>query len=400
MISPLRTPSQFCAFLLLAAGFLFAACETTPSRPAINYTGDPVVDGQSELAVAVPKDKVLWNYRITAAAMRTDRFAEARNQLDTALPLIGGVLANSADAKKARSLFSGENSKTFIGEPYERIMAYYYRAILCWMDGEPDNARACYRSAQLIDSDAEQNAYKCDYVLLDYLEAQASSRLGSDGSDSLARARKNSTVPLPDPDPKDNVLIFAEFGHGPTKYAGGEYGEELRFIVRDSQAYSARLSIEGRVVPLPALDDLNFQATTRGGRVMDHILGNKAVFKGTTDAVGNVALVGAAVAAANMRREDGSTSRNAQNTAIALGAIGLISKIASAATVAHADIRSWDNLPQRLSFAAIRLAPGEHSAKLEFLDRNGFPLTALTRTTTINVRPEGNTIVFLSELKR
>jgi hypothetical protein len=30
----------------------------------------------------------------------------------------------------------------FIGEPYERAMAYYYRGLLYWRDGEIDNARA------------------------------------------------------------------------------------------------------------------------------------------------------------------------------------------------------------------------------------------------------------------
>ena len=38
------------------------------------------------------------------------------------------------------SLFHPESSKVFIGEPYERAMAYYYRAILYWRDGQPDNA--------------------------------------------------------------------------------------------------------------------------------------------------------------------------------------------------------------------------------------------------------------------
>ena len=34
-------------------------------------------------------------------------------------------------------------------------MAFYYRGLLYWRDGQPDNARACFRSAQFIDADAE-----------------------------------------------------------------------------------------------------------------------------------------------------------------------------------------------------------------------------------------------------
>lgn len=379
---------------------LLAGCETAPRRPKITYTGDPIVDGNAELAVAPAKDRVLWQYRIASSAMRLGRFDEARTQLDAALPLVGGVVAKSADASKARSLFGSESDKTFLGEPYERVMAYYYRAILYWQEGQPDNARACYRSGQLIDSDAESASYRSDYVLLDYLDGFASAKLGADGTEALARARQNARRELPDYDPVANVLIFAEFGRGPRKYQGGEYGEQLKFMVSDSRVHAARLTVGGRTVNLTPWDDLNFQATTRGGRVMDHILGNKAVFKGTTDTVGDVALIGAAVAASNIRRPDGGKSHNSENAALALGAIGLISKIASAATTPQADIRTWDNLPQRLSFAALRLPAGTHQARVEFLDKDGRAVGGAPRILTLDVRAEGDSVVFLSEHKR
>jgi tetratricopeptide (TPR) repeat protein len=380
--------------------FALAGCEMAPVRPPIPYTGDPIVDGNAELAAAPAKDRVLWNYRLAATALRLGRFDETQRQLDDALPLIGGILANSADAKKARSKFSAESTKTFIGEPYERVMAYYYRAVLYWCDGQPDNARACYRSGQLIDSDAEADAYKSDYVLLDYLDGLASAKLSADGSDAFARAEKNYHRELPAYDPQANVLVFAEYGRGPRKYAGGEYGEQLRFMVEDSPAHSAQLTVDGRAVALPPYDDLNFQATTRGGRVMDYILGNKAVFKKTTDTVGNVALVGAAVAANNIYKKDGTKSDNAENTAIALGIIGVGSKIFGAATTPQADTRTWNNLPQRLSFGALRLPPGEHPALLEFFNAEGKRIERLTRQLTLSVQPEGDSVIFLSELKR
>ena len=50
---------------------------------------------------------------------------------------MGATLVNDKSAKKARSYFSEESKKIFQGEPYERVMAYYYRGILYWMDGEP-----------------------------------------------------------------------------------------------------------------------------------------------------------------------------------------------------------------------------------------------------------------------
>lgn len=389
------------ALALSASVLLAAGCATAPQRPPFVPTGDPVVDGNARLATAKPQDHVMWDYRIAASALRFGNFEEARAKLDDAILNIGGIMANSADAKRARSLFSAESAKTFIGEPYERVMAYYYRGILYWNDGQPDNARACFRNGQFIDSDAGEG-YRSDYVLLDYLEGLVSEKLAGDGSDALKRAQANAKGrTLPEYDRQANVLIFAEYGEGPRKYQGGEYGEQLRFMVHESAAQSAVLTIDGRTVSLPPYDDLNYQATTRGGRVMDHILGNKAVFKATTNTVGDVALIGSVIAADNIHRYDGTKSRDAENAAIALGAIGLIGKIAAAATTPQADVRMWDNLPQRLSFAALRLSAGTYEGTVQFLDAAGKELPASTRRVTINISdPSRDTVVFLSELKR
>jgi tetratricopeptide (TPR) repeat protein len=382
------------ALLMLAAFELLTGCmDEVDRRPAIAYTGDPIVDGNAELAAAPPKDRVLWDDRIAATALRMGNFDEAKAKLDAAVLRGGGIINNTADAAKARSLFHSEDTKTFIGEPYERIMDYYYRAILYWRDGEPDNARACYRTGQVLGSDVENHQYKSDFVLLYYLEGFASEKLGEDASDIFARAQAITKRRLPPYNKAANVLVFAEYGHGPVKYAGGEYGEQLRFYTEESRIRSARLTIDGHKVWLPPYDDLDHQATTRGGRVMDYILGNKAVFKGTTNTVGNVALVGAAVAA-------NQDSRQGNEAAVGLAAIGIISKIASAATTPQADIRTWDNLPQFLSFAALKLSPGEHSGQVEYLTRDGEPDPNLTREVTVTVPADtsANTIVFLSEL--
>jgi hypothetical protein len=381
------------ALLMLAAFELLTGCMDGPApRRAIAYTGDPIVDGNAELAAAPPKDRVLWDDRIAATALRLGNFDEAKAKLDDAIVKGGGIINHTADAAKARSLFHPEDTKTFIGEPYERIMDYYYRAMIYWRDGQPDNARACYRTGQILGSDVENHQYQGTFVLLDYLDGFASEKLGEGGSDALARAQALTKRRLPPYNKDANVLVFAEYGQpGPTKYAGGEYGEQLRFYTEESPIRSARLTVDGRKVGLPPYDNLNYQATTRGGRVMDHILGNKAVFKGTTDNVGNVAFLGAAIAA-------NQNSRQGNEAAVGLAAIGLISKLASAATTPRADIRAWDNLPQFLSFAALKLAPGEHSGQIEYLTRDGDPEFTREVTITVPADPSANTIVFLSEL--
>lgn len=211
--------------------------------------------------------------------MRQGRFETAKEHLDAAIASIQGIYGANPEARKARGYFHSEAKKTFIGEPYERAMAYIYRGILYWMDGEPDNARACFRSAQFEDSDTENREYAGDWVLADYLDGFASAKLGGDGSDAFKRAQAAAKdISLPPYNREANVLLFFEFGPGPKKYATGQYNQELRFSAPVSNVRSARFRVAGLEVPVAPTDNVVYQATTRGGRVMDHILGNKAVF--------------------------------------------------------------------------------------------------------------------------
>lgn len=379
----------------LALALLLGGCMSPLPTDQRLVSDDPLLAG------TLVRDKVLWQYRLGLSALRAGRYDEAKARLDDAILTMGGILADRADAQRARSLWAGEERKTFIGEPYERAMAYYYRGLLYWRDGEPDNARACFRSAQFIDSVAVDGEYRADYVLFDYLDGLASEKLAADGSDAFRRAEASARRALPPYDAQADVLIFAEWGRGPVKYAAGDFGERLMFDEPPSSAKRAQLRVDGRTIDLEPWDDLYFQATTRGGRVMDYILGNKAVFKGTADAVGDVAAAGAIIAAERARMRD---SEGSQNTALALAAMAVLSKTLSAAANAQADVRTWDNLPRHLSFAALRLPPGEHPASITYLDENGRSLPAHTRRFTISVAPardaRRDTVVFLSQLAK
>jgi hypothetical protein len=140
-------------------------------------------------------------------------------------------------------------------------------------------------------------------------------------------------------------------------------------------------------------DDLYFQATTRGGRVMDHILANKAVFKSATDTFGDAALISGAVLGSHQGRRS-----NVDEIGLGLALAGLVSKIVSSATVPAADVRTWDNLPQYLSFASFSLPPGQHAARVEFNDAQGRVLSNLTKTVTIHI-PAGSrdSVIYISD---
>ena len=391
-------PLRLCAFALncifSSSLLLFSSCATT-SENRVALTGDISVDGPKQIAEGPPRDKVLWQYRSAAAAMRQGKFDVAKPLLDDALLTLQGIFGKDAEARKSRGYFNKEARKTFIGEPYERAMAYFYRGVIYWMDGEPDNARACFRSAEFEDSDAEKKEFAGDWVLPDYLEGLATTKLAGDGSDALKRAKANSkNINLPDYNPKANVLFIVEFGPGPVKYATGEYGEELRFRVRDSSLVSARIKTDGINLSIAPCDDLNFQATTRGGRVMDHVLANKAVFKSVTDTAGNAAIITGGILAATQHGQHNAGDE------IGLGLVlaGLASKLISSATTPQADTRSWDNLPRYISFATASLPAGTHTFTVEFEAAGGKVQSNLTKTLTVNIpATDRDKVIFVSD---
>jgi hypothetical protein len=375
--------------------FFISGCASTNTKQYVVLTGDMMVDGPNAMANGPKKDKGMWEYRTAAAAMRQGKFEEAKQYLDDALLTLQGIYGPDPNAKKARGYFHAEAKKTFIGEPYERSMAYIYRGILYWMDGQPDNARACFRSAELEDSDAEKHEYAGDWVLPDYLDGLATAKLGGDGSDAFKRAQTSAKgIKLPPYEPKDNVLVFLEFGPGPTKYATGQYAQELRFRTPQSPVHSAELRVDSLSIPVYPTDDVCFQATTRGGRVMDHILGHKAVFKTATDVAGTAAIMGGA---GTLMANNGHDS-----TANAVGAglmvAGILTKVVSEATTPEADIRDWNNLPRYLSFACFPLSPGPHSVNVEFRDSYGRVLPNLTKTVSFEVPANGkDKVLFVSD---
>lgn len=376
------------------------------------YSVDGCAVALQKLSPKEEKDRLLWEYRMSLELMRQARFDEAEKHLDVAIQRLNTITAKSKDAKKARSVFSEEASKTFMGEPYERVMAYFYRGILYWRNGDIDNARACFLSGQFHDSDTFEQQFAGDYALLDFLDGLAMARLKNDPTDALRRAEgHDERHALPKFDPDANVLVFIEQGEGPIKYSDGEYHEKLR--VASSSAKVEERWVRGRLIstnilestqpPCPtvritagaqtvttqAADDLYVQATTRGKRVMDHILQNKVVFKETANDIAKTAAITAAALAA-------SGNRDAGYAAIGLLAVAGVSKLISMASNPAADTRCWDNLPQYLSLALLHLPPGKHEITVEFIDSSGGILNSKKVPVEVPAQ-KGDAVLFVSD---
>lgn len=326
--------------------------------------------------------------------MRSGRFVDAKRLLDQVIPIIGGIISGTSDAKRSRSLFAAESSKTFIGEPYERVMAYYYRGVLYWMDGEYDNARACFKTGLFIDSDASTRQFSADYALLEYLDGLATQILGGDGSLNLKRSREVARLCYPPDYVVDfNVALFVDYGNGPTKYATGKYAEQLRFRSGVSDSDCAVLEMDGREVSLDPFDDVNFQASTRGGREMDYILDRKAHYKSETGEMADKLNRGETVTFNkslfhNMFQFKATLTGNGFGEPI---------KSVSEHMKPAADVRCWNNLPQYLSFTTLKLNPGEHKVTVKFKSKKSGSYTGSEKGLVVNVREGLRSAYFISD---
>ncbi|MBI3446140.1 MAG: hypothetical protein HY055_12460 [Magnetospirillum sp.] len=330
-----------------------------------------------------PRNRVLNDMRLGLASFALGRDELAESLLDDALEGIEAVYGDNETAKAARQLFTKEAAKDFKGEPHERVMAYYYRGLLYMHRGDYDNAHASFKGGMIQDSFAEEEQYRADFALMTYLEGWAAH---CGGNASLAAEDYRETheiraeIPLPGKD--DTVLVLAETGTGPVKYPVEHNGNTQLKFRRGGSAEKVRVSwtATGKESGLHSRDthqieDIYFQATTRGGRQFDAILNGKAQFKSTADTVGNAALAGAVVAGTvAAKSDDKQTQRDAAIATGALALIGLAAKITASAVEATPDARYWDNLPDRVMAVTLAVPDSVKRLTVEYFTPGGDPL--------------------------
>ncbi len=157
-----------------------------------------------------------------------------------------------------------------------------------------------------------------------------------------------------------SLLLVIEAGVGPTKQSRGKYDEQL-VIVPGSGGRAPPVRLDGApLLPAP-LEDVSFQATTRGGRRVDAFLAGKAVFEDASLGVGY-----ALAQAGNLASwsEGQQSDEVAAVLWIAAGVVWLAGAISSPA----ADTRQWGLLPDSLWLVRADPGPGVHA--LEVGDRH------------------------------
>jgi tetratricopeptide (TPR) repeat protein len=305
-----------------------------------------------KLASAAPNDSVLYTLQAGLAALSEGKTDAAGQLFDRALTSIEGMFANSENAAKARSLWYEEGAKDFKGEPYERAMAFYYRGLLYLADGDYENARASFRGGLLQDAFSEEGQHQADFAGLMLLEGWSNQLNGDAGAAGdayreVARLRPGWKAPAAG----DNVLIIAELGGGPRKLGDGIGNREIVYRrAKRTPETAVDLGVDGRTLPLPLVEDVFFQASTRGGRPIDAIIDGKVSFKNNADAVGNVLGKVASEGSLISSASGGGGGRALGSIA----AIGAIASLVSANVKPRADVRYWNNLPQTLHMLSLR----------------------------------------------
>lgn len=319
------------------------------------------------------RNAVLNYNRLGLAAMENGQYDIAKKSFDSAITRIEALYVDSPTAEEARSKFHGEMIKDFKGESYERAMTYYYRGLLYLRDGEFDNARASFLAASLQDKFSEDQTYNQDMGVMDYLAGWSSMCLGdqSAATDHFNRASSITPSLSPVTITPGKFLAVMDSGYAPVKQGSGEYSEILRFADNPSNVQTTTHLMQGEneVGKLALAHDNLYQATTRGGRVVDAINKGKAEFKSNAE---TTAKVGAAIAVAGTAM---AMAGNRYGGAVAGGGllIGLVAKGVASATTPAADLRTWEGVPKEIWLSSVENVPTDMSLLNMKVDGESIP---------------------------
>jgi hypothetical protein len=310
---------------------------------------------------------VLHAMRGGLAAMRLGYDDRAKELFDQAIEEVESMQEGARQAERAKSKFVAEREKWFKGESYERAALYFYRGLLYLKDQDFGNAAACFKRSEIEDITGDDaKDFSGDWGSDELGLALASYKDGEDGDAEAALKRREGFHSLqgevPVPTRKTNLLVVVEVGEAPMKYRAGQYKEQLKFNEQPSNIKMIRASFDDTKVGSAAAENLYVQATTRGKRQLDYILGDKASFKEDTKNAG-VGLAAGAVAASQV-----------DHSGIASGVLALASLgtfLASGATKAEADIREWNNLPDCIYMLNLEVPEGVDTIDLAGLDKDG-----------------------------
>ena len=166
------------------------------------------------------RNEVLNRMEIGTMAFYYGDLQDAADNLDVALDAIESVWANSGKAVAARSLWHNEGEKDFKGEPYERLMAFYYRGLVHLANDDYENAAVLFKGGLAQDGFAEEAQNRANFALLMFLEGWADQCRGN-YRDAIYNIALNSKAPAGMTAERLVDLVFNGESKDPNKWLAG-----------------------------------------------------------------------------------------------------------------------------------------------------------------------------------
>ncbi len=207
-------------------------------------------------------------------------------------------------------------------------------------------------------------------------------------------------------DTTNNVLFIVELGRGPIKYPIGQYGQIAVFTSKPFKANNVvivaakRDSLDEHKTML--YNDTIYQASTRGGRMMDGILKGKAEFKETTAQISyQLSQVSRQMSdqanrlqqQAGLYGTGGAAAAGAAYAAVGIALISLAFAIGSSMANPAADVRHWSLLPAEVRVIPTRLSIGQHHIQLQVSDASNNLIAGLSKEFDVNIHEGDNVII-------
>lgn len=321
-----------------------AAFSPVPTDEAKGYasTKPAALRGYYEVLYADGEHNAVLNLqRLGLAAMEAGEYGEAEWAFDQALDRIEAFYGSSDTAKAARSKWTSEGIKDYKGEPYERVMAYYYRGLLYLRAGDYDNARAAFVAGEFQDTLSEAEEFQGDFALMNFLAGWSSYCAGDAGLADEAFALAEGTNAAIRRPTNETTLLVADLGRGPVKFGRGMSGRLLTFVEAEGHGADETANVsmgvakKAQSLPLSEYSNLAFQATTRGGRAFDVILDGKASLQ---NGMRNTAEVG------YLMTQSGVLPLQVAGLLVTLVSGGVGNQVKP-----DADVRVWDTLPHHVA---------------------------------------------------
>ena len=336
---------------------------------------------QSARDASSQEDRPRHDLQVGLAALRQGEAARAASSLDEALGVIETEIVDDDGAMRARGFWREPNGGTFVGDPYERTMAYLYRGVLHLQAGEWAHASEAFDEGAGHDQFHEDWALQGDFHLTTLLASWSAFRAG----DMLWQERVenfNQDTKSALSFDAESCLALVESGTAPRKLRDGVGGFK-KVYRRGKKIRSDRVILDhpsGFIAYPHYIEDIYWQARSRGIHEV------KAVNQGMVQFVDPQAVaeeLGVAM------RGRGPAMRGAAAGVLSGTNVEFVGAPAAAAVSGvqagvaiwefmrskpkpEADARAWTNLPDRVSaFIVPCAAAADGQLQAKFIESTG-----------------------------